>query len=234
MHMSRNRGNALTFVMSLALLFASNADAQTKKKRAAPKKETGSAVMERALKLYESGAKDELYSASIELHKIVEGEVKETEANKQKAEFVMGKALYKLKFYSSSLTYFDRIVQKGAAHAHYNETLKWLASLSREVADSAGVLDKIGKYNRAELDQPALETVRDELYFLLGKYNYNKGKFKEAVSLFGAVSPKSEFYVQAKLFEGATHVREYEARPAVDSFKEVLRVAAESSDPKVK
>jgi hypothetical protein len=75
------------------------------------------------------------------------------------------------------------------------------------------VLDKIGKYNRAELDQPALETVRDELYFLLGKYNYNKGKFKEAVSLFNAVSPKSEFYVQAKLFEGATHVREYEARP---------------------
>src|SRR4029079_18588588 len=64
--------------------------------------------------------------------------------------------------------------------------------------------------------------------------NYNKGKFKEAVSLFGAVSPKSEFYVQAKLFEGATHVREYEARPAVDSFKEVLRVGAESSDSKVK
>ena len=44
----------------------------------------------------------------------------------------------------------------------------------------------------------------------------------------------SEFYVQAKLFEGATHVREYQAKPAVEAFKEVLRTAAESSDPRIK
>ena len=93
----------------------------------------------------------------------------------------MGKALYKLKFYSASLSYFDRIVQKGPSHAYYNATLKWLASLSRQVPDSTGILEKIGKYNRKELEQPALEKVRDELYFLLGKYYYQKGKFKEAV-----------------------------------------------------
>jgi len=61
--------------------------------------------------------------------------------------------------------------------------------------------------------------VRDELYFLLGKYYYQKGNFKEAVSLFSTVQPSSEFYVQAKLFEGATHVRELQAKPAVESFK---------------
>jgi len=231
--MSRDRGTALLFLMSVILAVGTSGQAfgQKKKPKGAADSGAASPVLERAIKLYDS---EDYYSASIELFKVVEGESGDSEPNKQKAEFWMGKTLYKLKFYSASLTYFDRIVQKGAAHAHYNETLKWLASLSREVADSAGVLDKIGKYNRAELDQPALETVRDELYFLLGKYNYNKGKFKEAVSLFGAVSPKSEFYVQAKLFEGATHVREYEARPAVDSFKEVLRVSAESSDAKVK
>jgi hypothetical protein len=228
--MSRERGTALLTVLTLLLTVDSLAWAQ-KKRRQAVDTGAGSAVLERGLKLYDS---EDYYSASIELFKVVEGESGDTEANKQKAEFVMGKTLYKLKFYSASLSYFDKIVQKGAAHPHYNETLKWLASLSREVSDSAGVLDKIGKYNRAELEQPALESVRDELYFLLGKYNYNKGKFKEAVSLFGAVSPKSEFYVQAKLFEGATHVREYQAKPAVDSFKEVLRVGRESSDPKVK
>lgn len=232
--MSRDRGTALLFLVSVVLATGTggtDAWAQKKKAKAAADSGAPSPVLERALKLYEG---EDFYSASIELYKVVEGESGDSEPNKQMAEFWMGKTLYKLKFYSASLTYFDRIVQKGAAHAHYNETLKWLASLSREVADSAGVLDKIGKYNRAELDQPALETVRDELYFLLGKYNYNKGKFKEATSLFGAVSPKSEFYVQAKLFEGGTFVREYQARPAVESFKEVLRVAAESSDAKVK
>ena len=144
----------------------------------------------------------------------------------------MGKALYNMKYYSASLSYFDRIVQKGPSHAYYNATLKWLASLSRQLPDSTGILEKIGKYNRAELDQPALEKVRDELYFLLGKFYYQKGNFKEAVELFAAVPTTSEFYVQAKLFEGATHVREYQAKPAVEAFKEVLRTAAESPDPK--
>jgi tetratricopeptide (TPR) repeat protein len=89
-------------------------------------------------------------------------------------------------------------------------------------------------YNRQELEAPQLEAVRDELYFLLGKYNYNKGKFQEAVSLFNLVPAKSAFYPQAKLFEGATYVRQYAAKPAVEAFKAVLRAAEESQDPKVK
>ena len=187
-----------------------------------------SKVLERAFKLYDG---EDYYSASIELNKVVEGESGDTEPNKQKAEFWMGKALYNMKFYSASLSYFDRIVQKGPSHAYYNATLKWLASLSRQLPDSTGILEKIGKYNRAELDQPALEKVRDELYFLLGKYYYQKGQFKEAVELFQAVPATSDSYVEAKLFEGATHVRQYEAKPAVEAFKEVLRAAAQSENP---
>ena len=198
---------------------------------AAPTGDQPSKVLERAFKLYDG---EDFYSASIELNKVVEGESGDTEANKQKAEFWMGKALYNMKFYSASLSYFDRIVQKGPSHAYYNATLKWLASLSRQLPDSTGILEKIGKYNRAELDQPALEKVRDELYFLLGKFYYQKGSFKEAVELFSTVPTTSEFYVQAKLFEGATHVREYQAKPAVESFKEVLRASAESTKPEIK
>ena len=237
--MSRTRA-AGTVLCSLLLL--SSSAALAKKKKAAqpqgdfqpdaePTGDQPSKVLERAFKLYDG---EDYYSASIELNKAIEGETGDVEANKQKAEFWMGKALYNMTFYSASLSYFDRIVQKGPSHAYYNATLKWLASLSRQLPDSTGILEKIGKYQRAELDQPALEKVRDELYFLLGKYYYQKGNFKEAVSLFGTVQPSSEFYVQAKLFEGATHVREFQAKPAVESFKEVLRASAESSDPKVK
>jgi TolA-binding protein len=237
--MSRTRA-AGTVLCSLLLL--SSTAALAKKKKAAqpqgdfqpeaePTGDQPSKVLERAFKLYDG---EDYYSASIELNKAIEGETGDVDANKQKAEFWMGKALYNMTFYSASLSYFDRIVQKGPSHAYYNATLKWLASLSRQLPDSTGILEKIGKYQRAELDQPALEKVRDELYFLLGKYYYQKGNFKEAVSLFSTVQPSSEFYVQAKLFEGATHVREFQAKPAVESFKEVLRASAESSDPKVK
>jgi len=235
--MSRNRAVGILLMTSL-LLPTSSALAKKKKAgshdyqpEAAPTGDQPSKVLERAFKLYDG---EDFYSSSIELNKVVEGESGDTEPNKQKAEFWMGKALYNMKFYSASLSYFDRIVQKGPSHAYYNATLKWLASLSRQLPDSTGILEKIGKYNRAELDQPALEKVRDELYFLLGKYFYQKGSFKEAVELFGTVPSSSEFYVQAKLFEGATHVREYQAKPAVESFKEVLRSAAESTDPRIK
>jgi len=197
----------------------------------APSGDQPSKVLERAFKLYDG---EDWYSSTIELNKAVEGETGDSEPNKQKAEFWMGKALYNLKYYSGSLSYFDRIVQKGPSHGYYQATLKWLASLSERLPDSTGILDKIGKYNRADLDQPALEKVRDELYFLLGKFYYQKGNFKEAVELFNSVPTNSEYYVQAKLFEGATHVREYQAKPAVESFKEVLRTAAESQDPRIR
>jgi tetratricopeptide (TPR) repeat protein len=228
------RGTVAPFfliVTSTFLLATAALPAQAQQQRRRPRTDAPSQVLERAIKLYDS---NELYSASIELYKVVEGESGDSEPNRQKAEFWMGKTLYKLTYYSAALSYFDRIVQKGPGHAHYNETLKWLASLSREVADSAGILEKIGKYDRKELEQPALESVREELYFLLGKYHYNKGKFKEAVSLFNMVPASSQYYVQAKLFEGATHVREYNAKPARDAFIEVLKVGAESEDPKVK
>ena len=228
---------AVGILLTGSLLLASSAAVAQKKKKkgdfqpdSAAAGDQPSKVLERAFKLYDA---DDFSQASIELNKVIEGETGDTEGNKQKAEFWMGKALYNMKYYSAALSYFDRVVQKGPAHAYYNATLKWLASLSRQLPDSTGILEKIGKYNRSELDQPALEKVKDELYFLLGKYNYQKGNFKEAVALFGAVPPSSEFYVQAKLFEGATHVRELKAKPAVESFKEVLRASTESTDPKI-
>jgi tetratricopeptide (TPR) repeat protein len=247
--MSREKGCVLFLLFALTLAVTSDAWAQRRKKSkpagATPAGETssGSATttksvseasapeLERAEKFYQLG---NYYSASIEFNKAIEGEGAVDPGAKMRAEFMMGKTLFKLKFFSASLGYFDRIVQKGPAHPNYNETLQWLASLTHQPVDTGIVLEKIGKYNRQELEAPQLEAVRDELYFLLGKYNYNKGKFQEAVSLFNLVPAKSAFYPQAKLFEGATYVRQYTAKPAVEAFKAVLLAAEESQDPKVK
>jgi len=247
--MSREKGCVLFLLFALTLAVTSDAWAQRRKKSkpagATPAGETssgsgaaaksvsegGTPELERAEKFYQRG---DYYMASIEFNKAIEGEGAGDAGAKMRAEFMMGKTLFKLKFFSASLGYFDRIVQKGPAHPNYNETLQWLASLTHQPVDTAVVLEKIGKYNRQELEAPQLEAVRDELYFLLGKYNYNKGKFQEAVSLFNLVPDKSAFYPQAKLFEGATYVRQYTAKPAVEAFKAVLRAAEESQDPKVK
>jgi len=187
-----------------------------------------SKTLERALKLYDA---EDYPMSSIELNKVVEGQSGDDEGNKQRGEFFMGKALFNLKYYSASLSYFDRIVQKGPSHRYYAKTLQWLASLSRFLPESAGVLEKIGKYTRQDLDQPALEPVRDELYYLLGRYHYQKGNFADAVGLFSSVPEKSEFYPKAKFFEGITYVRENKGKQASDSFKAILRKVKSYEDP---
>ncbi len=189
-----------------------------------------SKTLQKAVKSYDN---KDYYAASIELHKVIEGESGDAPGNVQKAEFFMGKTLYNLKFYSASLSYFDRIVQKGPAHTFHNATLKWLASLSRVLPESAGILEKIGKYNRAELDQPALADVKDELYYLLGRFFYQQGNFKEAIELFQLVPLQNDTFAKAKFYEGVTKVRMQDGKGAADSFKEILRKFkdAESKDP---
>lgn len=186
-----------------------------------------SKTLERALKLYDS---EDFYTASIELNKVVEGQSGDDEGNMQRAEFFMGKTLFNLKFYSASLGYFTKIVDKGPAHRYYQKTLQWLASLSRFLPESAGVLEKIGKYNRQDLEQPALEPVRNELYYLLGRFHYNKGNFKEAVELFTLIPDTSEFFARAKFLEGIVYVRDNKGKDAAEAFRQILRKAKETND----
>ncbi len=219
---------ALTFLFAASPAFAQKkADfefaPETIEKSGPPTK-----TMEKALKLYEN---KDYYSASIELHKVIEGESGDSGANKQRAEFWMGKTLYHLGFFSASLSYFDRIVQKGASHRYFSATLKWLASLSRQLPESAGILKKVGKYDRSQLEQPALAKVSDELFYLLGRYHYRAGNFKDAISLFASVPKSSKFYARAKFMEGISYVRTYKAKPAANAFKTLLRTAREA--PKV-
>jgi len=186
-----------------------------------------SRALEKALKLYDNR---DYYSATIEIHKVVEGETGDSETNRQRAELTMGKALFHLGYYAAALSYFDRIVQQGDAHAYYRATLKWLASLSTKLPESALLLEKIGAYTRVDLDDKDLMDERDQLLYLMGRWHYSQGNLKEAVELFAEVDPESPYYVRAQFFAGITHVRQYEAKPAAESFKSILRVAIERPD----
>ncbi len=186
-----------------------------------------SKTLERAAKLYDKG---DYYSASIEFYKVINKETEDSEANRQRAEFFMGKTLYQMGFYAGSLAYFDRIVQAGAAHRYYGATLKWLAALSRVLPETSGILDKIGKYDPAALEDPIMDEVRNELYYLLGRHFYRQAKFDEAIGLFQRVESNSPFYIKAKFFEGVTYVRKYKGAPAVEAFKDILIIGQERPD----
>ena len=186
-----------------------------------------SKTLERAIKLYD---KKDFFSASIELKKVLDGESGDDAKNKQRAEFFMGKTLYQMGFYAGALAYFDKIVQAGDNHTYHGATLKWLAALSRVLPETSGILQKIGSYDPSALNDPSLASVKDELLFLLGRHYYNKGgdgDFEKAVSLFEQVDRSSPFFIKAKFFEGVTYVREYQGKPAVDAFKQILIIGEE-------
>jgi tetratricopeptide (TPR) repeat protein len=189
-----------------------------------PDNKPPSKTLERATKLYD---KHDYYSASIEFGKVLNGETEDSAANKQRAEFYMGKTLYQMGFYAASLAYFDKIVSKRTGHRYFGATLKWLAALSRVLPETSGILEKIGVYDPKDLQQPIMDEVRDELYFLLGRHYYRQGNFDQAISLFQSVQEKSPFFVKAKFFEGVTYVRQYKGAPAVDAFKNILVIGQE-------
>src|SRR5205085_4588959 len=93
--------------------------------------------------------------------------------------------------------------------------------------ETSGILEKIGKYDPSALDEPIMDSVRDELYFLLGRHFYTKGELDKSIELFNKVAESSPFYIKAKFFEGVAYVRKYEGRPAGEAFKKILEIARE-------
>ena len=183
-----------------------------------------SKTLQRGKDLYEKG---DFYSASIELMKVISKETDDDEANRQNAEFFMGKTLYQMGFYAASLAYFDAIVTAGPAHSFHTPTLKWLAALSRVLPETSNILDRIGTYDAAAFDNSVYADVKDELLYLLGRHFYNKADFEKAIGLFQQVSRESPHFIKAKFFEGVTYVRKYEGKPAVEAFKEILVIGKE-------
>ncbi len=175
----------------------------------------------RALHLYDKG---DYFSASLAFKQVVDRNAKGT-ANRERAEYFLGKTMFKLGLYAVSLAYFDRIVEAGSSHRHHRGTLKWLTALARVLPETSGVVDKIGKYPASAASLSANKDVRDQLVFLMGRFAYTRGKFADAIGLFGKVGRKSPWFLRAKFFEGAANVRMFKARPALAAFKDLLAVA---------
>ncbi len=158
--------------------------------------------------------------AAVQFHKIADGEIP---GDVPRAQFWLGKSLYKLAFYSASLSVFDEIVQAGPSHPFHKLTLPWLASLSRELPEGAEVLQKVGTYKPTDLESEEFDEVRDELYYLLGRFYYQKGDLAQGIALLDQVPKNSDYYIPAKFFLGVAYTRDWKGEPAVNAFKEVLR-----------
>jgi len=210
---------------------AKGAAAKVEKSAPKPPPEEGppSQALANALRLYQE---DRHQEAAVQLQRIVEGETPDTPGNQQKAQFFLGKSLYHLGYYQSALSVFDEISQQGTGHLFFEQSLQWLAQLASQLPEPAGIIEKGGRYELSQIEQfnnGEGKPIYAQLLYLLGRSKYAQGEFEQAIELFDKVPSSSKFYVQARMFEGISHIRLRQARPAIQAFRSIVE-ALEAGD----
>jgi tetratricopeptide (TPR) repeat protein len=193
---------------------------------APPPKPSGppSEALANALRFYQQ----ERYAQSaVQLQRIVQGETGDEPANVQKAQFFLGKCFYHLKFYQAALGVFEEIALMSTGHIYFHSTLQWLAQLSRELPEPAGIIGLVGRYGDSvnalqEFKRPQTKDLYNELMYLMGRYWYQMGEFGKARSFFKGVSADSDLKVNSEFFSGITFVRQRKAMPASKAFLKIV------------
>jgi hypothetical protein len=162
--------------------------------------------------------------AALSLYRVYKGETGDDEGNKQLAQYHLAIALYRLKFYQAAYGIFSEIADK-PNHLKFNETLLWLAKLATDLPEPADIVERVGKYNDAQIarfDNPNQRDLYWQLNYLLGRYKYRNRQYEEALRLFGKVARRSKYYVQGQFFSGISNVQMRRSVPAVQSFQRIV------------
>lgn len=179
-------------------------------------------ALKQALAEYEKG---DYTKAAMGLQDVIDGKTKDDAGNKQRAQFFLAKTMFHLKFYQTALAIFDEITQLGHGHLYFDASLQWLAELATQLPEPAGIIEKVGRYSLDQLNQfntPKNKGLYNHLLYLMGRYQYDQGNFDQAIQILSKVEPSSKYYVKAKFFEGITHVRQRQARPAIAAFRAII------------
>ena len=172
-------------------------------------------------------------AAAMGFERVSAGKSKDGRGNRQRAQFLLGQSLYKMKYYQSALTVFDDISAQGPGHLFFGDTLEWLGLLASKLPESSGIIEKVGRYGIGALEEfreknPALH---NQLLYLMGRHLYAQASFRQAIDVFQEVDSMSAQYTYAKFFEGISFVRMRKARPAIASFRSILE-AIDAGDVK--
>lgn len=146
-----------------------------------------------------------------------------------RAEYDLGRTLYRMGLFFPSLFFFDGVVAFGADHPYFLNAYPWLLRLHRRLPGEPFMMERLAQYEDFFPDQIE-EKYLDEMAFLIGRYHYNRGFLDEAQIFWSFVSSASRFYVRAQYLTGIADVQEREAQGAIDAFEQVITSVLESDD----
>jgi len=183
-----------------------------------------SQILAQALRLYEQ---NDFTGAAVQFQHVIEGMGHDEPANVQKAEFFLGKCLFRLRFFQAALAVFEEIVKRGNGHIYFRQTLQWLAQLARELPEPADIISLVGRYGDSldaltEFNNSETRGLYNELLYMMGRYWYKQMEYQKARQFFEQVSDSDEHFVASQFFIGITYVRERTAQSAAAAFQKIV------------
>lgn len=162
--------------------------------------------------------------AALLLKRVVDGDTKDDEGNRQIAGYQLAISLYRLQLFEASHQIFRRISQN-ERHVRRKDTLAWLAKLDTQLPEPADLVSSVGRYDAKDIrafDNDEQEQVYFQLAFLMGKHRYRERRFEDAMKLLAAVGKSSPYYVKAQFHLGISSVQLRRSVPAVKAFRRIL------------
>lgn len=167
--------------------------------------------------------------ASLLFHKVLREQDVSAEPFKAEAQYELAKSLFRMELYQSAIQYFGQVVDLGEAHPFFLPTLKALVLLTEVAPEDPVLMERLATYaDFYPAEVP--DQYRDRFAFMVGRYFYNIADYDRALRLLNSVSTRSPDYPKARYITGVAHVGNYDAQPAVEAFKEVLRYLTSKSE----
>jgi tetratricopeptide (TPR) repeat protein len=143
-----------------------------------------------------------------------------------KLNYYMAKALFDLKMYHSSQSYFMQVVRKGPRDPYFKYALPKLVAIAKLTGNDSELLRIVHKIPPEAFPRQA----KNHLYYLMGRKYYEAGKLSEGAQYFAQISEKSDLYLKAKYFEGVIHTERSKYRSAVTAFQSVYEAEVTPRD----
>ncbi len=177
--------------------------------------------------LYENGSFEE---ASLRFFDVLMDEEWGAEAYFPEAEYELAKTLFRLELYQGALAYFGAIAEEGDFHPYFESALRGLLLLSDVIPGDITLTEHLSRY-ADHFPNAVPDQYRDRYAYVVGRYFYDNMDYDDALRMLNNVSTGSRYYAEARYIAGITHVANYDAEPAVDAFRDVLRFLSTRDTP---
>lgn len=169
--------------------------------------------------LYEEGKYEQ---ASLLFNKAIQQAGSATGPVHSEARYQLGRSLVRLNLYQGALTQFGKIAKIGGSHPYFVPALEGLMSLADVMPSEPTLREHLAKYVD-QFPDAVPDKQRNEYAYLTGRYFHEQLNVERAVEMLTSVSRDSKLWPKARYILAITHVANYDAKPAAEAFKQLLR-----------